>query len=299
MAPSSMAHDKTKSQKPWMVEVATVKYWTYIPPKTSILEEDGDGKVLLVALNTPFLPKNLDEEVIHLELDIVFDDGLEVVPIIERECREAIANILDEVEPLATIAEAGEHDMKFEPTISNSGKTIFKSIVVSKLNGNPFLSKDLLTQIRNSMNFNNDEDYLNVASLSSTCLLGLGSDCGVYFVEKNSLDTPSTVQIACKRARTTSSRKQDPNNVDVGLESGTWWIRRVQKMRHRVGTKWGVSQNYIDLMNSSVGKKGGSSPVAQALLNWFSKGPESNKFKHNASNMQWIDVDSIISTVTL
>ena len=127
--------------------------------------------------------------------------------------------------------------MKFEPTVSYLGKKIFKSTLVSELNGNSFLSKDRLTQIRNSVYFNNAKDYLNVASLSSICLIGLGSDNGVYFVEKNSLNTSSIMQSARKRMRSTSSHKGDQSNVAVGLESGTWWIGHVQKMRCRMDTK--------------------------------------------------------------
>jgi hypothetical protein len=62
-----------------------------------------------------------------------------------------------------------------------NGKSVYKSTLVNELNGNPFLSKDKLTRIRNSIYFNNADDYLSVASSTSTCLLGLGSHCGVHF----------------------------------------------------------------------------------------------------------------------
>jgi hypothetical protein len=46
-------------------------------------------------------------------------------------------------------------------------------------------------------------------------------------------------------------------------------------------------------------KKVSSSPTSQVLLNWFSKHNGRNKYKYNVTNSQWIDLDSIISTVTL
>jgi hypothetical protein len=208
--------------------------------------------------------------------------------------------MLNEVEhPAATNKDPADLVEKFEPTVEYSGKVIFKSTLVSELNGNPFLSKDRLTRIRNSVYFNNAEDYRNVANSSSSYLLGLGSDCGIYFVQKSSLNTTSAVQTTCKRSRNSSSRSEDPTNVSVGTDSGSWWIGQVQKMRRRVGTKWGVSRNPIDLMNQFTRSKGVPAPTAQGLLNWFSKGPRRNKFKYNATNTQWIDVEAIISTVTM
>ena len=42
---------------------------------------------------------------------------------------------------------------------------ISKSSRVTQLNGNPFFSKDKLTRLRNSLYFNNDDDYLSVGEL--------------------------------------------------------------------------------------------------------------------------------------
>ena len=71
-------------------------------------------------------------------------------------------------------------------------------------------------------------------------------------------------------------------------------------MRRRVGTKWGLSRQPIDLMNRPVrtNKKGFSSPSTMVLLNWFSKAPGHLKFKYDHSDNKWIDVDSVIATVT-
>ena len=59
---------------------------------------------------------------------------------------------------------------------------MFKSTLVSELNGNPFLSKDRLTRVQNSIYLNNVEEYMSAANSEKTCLLGLGSDYAVYFV---------------------------------------------------------------------------------------------------------------------
>jgi hypothetical protein len=52
-------------------------------------------------------------------------------------------------------------------------------------------------------------------------------------------------------------------------------------------------------MNWSTRSKGVPAPAAQVLLKWFSKGLGRNKFKFNATDTQWIDVEAIISIVTM
>lgn len=63
------------------------------------------------------------------------------------------------------------------------GKDMFKACLVSQLNGNPTLSKDRLTQVRNRVYFRRDERAL-VKGVSIS--FGIGSDCGVLF-ESNSM----------------------------------------------------------------------------------------------------------------
>ena len=123
--------------------------------------------------------------------------------------------------PATTDKDPADQVEKFESTVEYFEKVIFKSTLVSELNGNPFLSKDHLTWIRNSVYFNNVEDYLNAANLSSSCLLGLGSDCEVYFVQKSSLNTTSAIQTVCKRSKNSSSWLRDPTNVFAGTDYGS------------------------------------------------------------------------------
>ena len=52
--------------------------------------------------------------------------------------------------------------------------------MVSQLNGISFLSKDQLTRVRNSINFNNADDYTTTSSSTSLMMFGLGY-CGGFF----------------------------------------------------------------------------------------------------------------------
>ena len=190
-------------------------------------------------------------------------------------------------------------NLKIQSVVQYNGQTIYKSTLVADLNGNPFLSKDRLTRIKNSVYFNNADDYLSAANSSTTALLGLGSDCGVYFLQSASLNQSSAVKAAQKRSRSCGQVGR-PTAVSSGAETGTWWLGRVQKTRRSFGSKWGLCRNPIDLMAQGFqGKKVSSKPEYQVMLNWFKSAPGRNKFKYEVTDTQWIDVDSIIYIVAL
>jgi hypothetical protein len=102
------------------------------------------------------------------------------------------------------------------------------------------------------------------------------------------------------KSRSRMGRLGGPNSILVAASSDIWWLGRVQKMRGKVGSRWGISRQPIDLLNRGGGTSNsdGSTQI-QVLLNWFSKARVNLKFKYDVNDLQWIDVDSIISTVTL
>jgi hypothetical protein len=67
-----------------------------------------------------------------------------------------------------------------------------------------------------------------------------------------------------------------------------------------VGSRCRISRQPVDLLNRGGGTSNshGSTQI-QVLLNWLSNAHVNLKFKYDVSDSQWIDVDSIISTVTL
>jgi len=81
------------------------------------------------------------------------------------------------------------------------GERIFKSTLVVQLNSNPFLSKDRLTRVKKLLYFINSEDYLGTPQCSNMCFVGIGSNVGVYFVQRSMIARPSTVTVAKKRRR--------------------------------------------------------------------------------------------------
>ena len=72
-------------------------------------------------------------------------------------------------------------------------------------------------------------------------------------------------------------------------------------MRRRVGTQWSVLRNPVDLMNalSTSWKQTSNQCKIQVLLQYFCKIPGHFKFKYDQTDTTWIDIETIITTVTL
>ena len=119
--------------------------------------------------------------------------------------------------------------------------------VFSPVHGSIDQSKDRLTWVRNSIYFNDNDDYLVVASSFTTMLLGIGSNVGVYFKQRTSTMLTSTVKAAQKRTRANLLKEGRPISCVSGGDEGKWMLGCVQKIRRRLGMKWGLSRQSIDL----------------------------------------------------
>ena len=62
------------------------------------------------------------------------------------------------------------------------GKDMYKSCLVSQLNGNPTLSKDILTKVRNGVYLGRDE---SPPQKGVAIGFGIGSNCVVLFVSES------------------------------------------------------------------------------------------------------------------
>ncbi len=130
--------------------------------------------------------------------DDVVDDGLQLSTLVEEETRDVITDLLNQAEDHVTSAQATG---KILPTVEVDGHSIYKSTLVSQLNGNVFLSKDRLARIKHSIYFNNLDNCLQARSSYGSSLLTIGSDCGVHFVQRSTTRLLSTVKSAVKRKK--------------------------------------------------------------------------------------------------
>ena len=145
-------------------------------------KEHCDGEVLRVDLEANALDHDSvnsnSNPYIEGEVDIV-EDGASNLLVLESETRNAMSEMLNLEEPQVSTALSID---KVTPFVEYDGHNIYKSTLVSQLNVNHFLSKDRLTKVKNSIYFNNVDDYINASSSTEKNLLGLGMDCGVYFM---------------------------------------------------------------------------------------------------------------------
>ena len=112
----------------------------------------------------------------------------------------------------------------------------------------------------------------------------------------------STAEGSKKRKRGRPAKNRQATCVLAGVDRGNWCIGRVQKMRRKVGNRWGNCTQPIDLQNRDVqkGKKAGrSGSEFMVFLNYFRKVLGFFKYKYDHSDSIWIDVDSIICTITM
>ena len=124
----------------------------------------------------------------------------------------------------------------------------------------------------------------------------------VYFMQHSTIARASTVTAAKKRGRCRLGKSNTTASILQGVDKGTWWIGRIQKMQRRAGTNsWGSIKQPVDLANrdETPGKKGTTVSNIEVILQYYSRAAGQYKFKYNVTDSKWITVESIITNVTL
>ena len=98
---------------------------------------------------------------------------------LQEEARDAMTEVLNSAKVQILENQGGP---KIQPTVEVDGHCIFKSTLVSQLNGNNFLSKDRLARIKHNIQFNNHDNCVRVGMSLGTGFLSIGSNCAVHFV---------------------------------------------------------------------------------------------------------------------
>ncbi|KAL3699591.1 hypothetical protein R1sor_017613 [Riccia sorocarpa] len=205
------------------------------------------------------------------------DDGADDLAVAGHETRHVMAEVFDQ------ICSEEEEVNKFDPIVVFDGHSIYKATLVSQLVGNPTLSNDRLTRIKQSIYFNGVKQKPRVEGVP-VCILDEGSDSAVLF------DTETAGR------STWSQRRRTANTVskDVWIAIG-----RVQKIRRKYNGKRGKTQNEIDLLDRPVGTAG-EGCISQVLFNWYSHVRNSReKFTYAHTDLQWIDLESVITVVSM
>ncbi|KAL3692524.1 hypothetical protein R1sor_006175 [Riccia sorocarpa] len=167
-----------------------------------------------------------------------------------------------------------------------SGHQMYKASLVSLLVGNPTFSKDRLTRIKQSVYFNGVKPKPRVEGVP-VCIMDVGSGCGVLF------DTPDGL-ISSRSCRGRQSQKQRRDG-----QAKQVWFGRVQKIRRKYNGKWAKSRSEIDLLDRPVAQAG-EGCCCQVLFNWYTPVAGSKiKFTYDNTDLQWIDLESVITVVSM
>ncbi|KAL3681471.1 hypothetical protein R1sor_024427 [Riccia sorocarpa] len=160
------------------------------------------------------------------------DDGVDDLSIIGHETRHVLADVLQQVHS------EGASVNKYDPMVVYEGHSIYKATLVSQLLGNPTLSKDRLTRIKQSIYFNGVQPKPRQEGVP-ICIMDIGSDRAVSFSTVR--NQPST--------RAKKGRRSSTSTKEV-------WTGRVQKIRRKYNGKWGKTRAEIDLLDRPVVQQG-------------------------------------------
>ncbi|KAL2644622.1 hypothetical protein R1flu_012209 [Riccia fluitans] len=142
---------------------------------------------------------------------------------------------------------------KVDPMVSYEGHEMYKASLVSLLVGNPTLSKDHLTRIKQSVYFNGVKPKPRVDGVP-VCIMDVGLDCVVLFDGLHNL-----FNINSRGLRTGQKERRDGQTNQV-------WFGRVQKIRMKNNRKWGKSRSEIHLLDRPVAQ-GSERCCCQVLFN--------------------------------
>ena len=186
---------------------------------------------------------------------------------VENDDEIAISEIRHELD---AILDDNNVNSKVSSFVQVDDKIIFKSTLVSHLNGNPTLSKDRLTRVREGVFYSceNANDFLN----GNGNLIGIGSDCVVFFTEE---DVNST----------------RPKRKGISNKNVVWYLGRVQRMRRKIGNKFVEYKRGIDLMDRLED--------VQLQLGWYRKIKGSRLFAYDLTDIKMVDFESIIGLANL
>ncbi|KAL2621663.1 hypothetical protein R1flu_001868 [Riccia fluitans] len=131
----------------------------------------------------------------------------------EHEARHVMSKTMSTL-----LMEHAPTNRKVDPMVSYEGHEMYKASLVSLLVGNPILSKDCLTRIKQSVYFNGVKPKPRVDGVP-VCIMDIGSDCAMLFDGLHNLFNISSrgLQIGQK-----GRRDGQTNQV---------WFGRFQKIR--------------------------------------------------------------------
>ncbi|KAL3680514.1 hypothetical protein R1sor_023470 [Riccia sorocarpa] len=269
MAPHSRVRDQQWWNAPWVIECEYKTEGTVLclddVERNASSEGEFEDSSFCDLWDTPSLPSGGDDDI---------GDDIDDLSVVGHETRQVMTEMFNDALSEKSLT-------KVDPMVSLEGHMIYKATLVSQLVGNPTLSKDRLTRIKQSVYFNGVKPKPRVEGVP-VCIMDIGSDCAVLF------DTTRTNVLTRSKKRKRSS----PTSKEV-------WFGRIQKIKRKYNGKWGKTRAEIDLLDRPIPQAGEGS-ICQVLFNWYTPVSGSKvKYLYEGTDLQWIDLESVLSVVTM
>lgn len=165
---------------------------------------------------------------------------------------------------------------RVERFVKIDNKEVYKATLISQLNGNPWLSKDRLTKVKNHvLQIDEKNKQINAATA-----LGIGSDCAVFFEEE------ARVEAAKQKACHVKAKQKSLKAI--------WYLGRILSIRKKVGRCWKESREAIDLSSRP-------SYLVELNLAWYNEhnSGKRNWYTFDLSDSDMISLDSVIALANL
>lgn len=185
---------------------------------------------------------------------------------------------------------------KIDPTVTFQGRVIFKSTLVSQLVQNVHLSKDRLTRVKQSLYISGSKR--KALDVGNVCLVDLGIDCAVLFEGVGGAETTRSTRAA--KAIQTSKGKGKKGAGRATRAAATQqptseiWIGRVQMIKRKHNAAWKKSRWPVDLMDR------GPEGQVMLLFYWYKPiGNSKSKYSYDTNDLVWIELEMVISSITM
>ena len=227
------------------------------------------------------------------------NDGLQLSTLVEEETRDVTMDLLNHTEDHVTSV---QRIGKILPTVEVDGHSIYKSTLLSQLNGNFFYPKidqhelnilfDSTTMIIVSKQDLHVDQVCNLQDLIMGCILSNRAQQKLL----------STVKSAAKRKNgrsKTTVKVENATNILNRVDFSSWQVGRVQAMRRHNRKRFGILRQVVDLLaQTKESRRRTNNLHIVVMLQYYRKHPCHNKYKYDHTYSKWIDVDALYLRLT-
>ena len=211
MVPSNVTYKKQQLLTPWVVKKADRKSFAYTPTATLVPGKDGNLKYRQLYWRSHFKTESyLVKKKVQYRMGVVCLSNL--VKLYQRRRLVMDSKFLGWQRtklgwPYKTSLKVVKNPLypyqshKKFPLQLKKVVIPFTSHISISTKRYSFLSKNRLTHIKNSIYYNNSDDYVSVVEFTNTCKLGLGSNHAMYLIQQSTMAMSSIIKATQQRKK--------------------------------------------------------------------------------------------------